>query len=374
MPPNNAIANLARDRRAFLNLSAATIIGVLDLTSSDGPHAISKRQSRKIIHSAPFVMAEGQELRLEGRPYRFIGLNRYNLMTPKGGGCGGSFSDRDLERWFNEVRKIGVNAVRFWLFESITKDNFKRFDRLLELAAANSMKVIPVLEDEWASCSPVDQQQYAGEDGRKNALWYQEGYQKSYKPYVERVVKQYHNNPNILMWQLMNEAANTDTSALRNFTQDMSTSIRILDKNHLISLGTTGNNEDGIDTESYRILHTDPNISLLEYHDYNEPKNPLPNALAERFNDSKLLNKPLFMGEAGIQVDGHMTPERRAELFRAKIDAFFSGGGTGYNIWSGPNVHQTKSVSYGFVLSDPLVPVITEMATKYCGFTTRLTL
>ena len=80
------------------------------------------------------------------------------------------------------------------------------------------------------------------------------------------------------------------------------------------------------------------------------------------------------MGEAGIQVDRRMTPERRAELFRAKIDAFFSRGGAGYNIWSGPNVHQTKSVSYGFALSDPLVSVITEMATKYCGFTTRLTL
>jgi hypothetical protein len=372
MPFNNAILNLARDRRAFLNLATASIVGVFSLTSSDGPHAIDKPRLTKTVDSAPFVTAQGQELRLERKPYRFIGLNRYNLGTPNRGKCGASFSDRGLERWFNEVGKIGVNAVRFWLFESITKDNFERFDRLLDLCAANSIKAIPVFEDRWASCSPVDEQKYASKDGSKNGLWYQEGYQKSYKPYVESVVKQYYNNPNVLMWQLMNEAASTETIALRNFAQDMSTSIRTLDQNHLISFGTTGNNEDGADTESYRVLHTNPNISLLEYHDYNEPKNPVPGALAERFNDAKFLNKPLFMGEAGIKVDHRMTPERRAELFRAKIDAFFGRGGAGYTIWSGPNVHQTKSASYGFTLSDPLVAIITETARKYCGFTAGL--
>ncbi len=372
MPFDNAVLNLARDRRAFLNLTAASIVGVFGFTSSDSPHTTGRPRLTKTIDSAPFVTVQGQELRLEGKPYRFIGLNRYNLITPKGGGCGASFPDRDLERWFNEVGKIGVNVVRFWLFESVTKDNFARFDRLLELSAANSMKVIPVFDDRWASCSPVDEQKYAREDGSKNGLWYQEGYQKAYKPYVESVVKHYYNNPNVLMWQLMNEAASTDTLALRNFAQDMSTSIRILDQNHLISLGTTGNDEDGVDAESYRVLHRDPNISLLEYHDYNEPKNPVPNALAERFNDAKFLNKPLFMGEAGMKVDHRMTPERRAELFRAKIDAFFGRGGAGYIIWSGPNVRQKKSVSYGFALSDPLVSIITEMVTKYCGFTAGL--
>ena len=326
----------------------------------------------KAVDAAPFVTTQGQELRLGERPYRFIGLNRYNLSTPNGGGCGASFSDRDLERWFTEVGKMGVNAVQFWLFESVTRDNFARFDRLLDLCAANSIKAVPVLEDRWASCSPVDERKYAREDGSKNELWYREGYQRLYKPYVESVVKQYYNNPNVLMWQLMNEAASTDTLALRHFVQDMSKSIRILDQNHLISLGTTGNNKDGIDAESYRVLHTDPNINLLEYHDYNEPKNSVPSALAEHFNDARLLNKPLFVGEAGIKVDHRMTPERRAELLRAKIDAFFGRGGAGYVIWSGPNVYQTRSVAYGFTLSDPLVAVITEMATKYCGFTVGL--
>lgn len=372
---STSILNLGMDRRAFVkNLAMVSIVAAANVSiAGSSDHKPSNHQSsalKKTI-SPVFAKAQGQELRLDGKPYRFIGVNRYNLLTPKGVDCGASFSDRDLEGWFNGLGKIGINVVRFWLFESIIKDDFEKFDLLLEFAAKNHIKIIPVFENEWADCSSVDQPKYAGEDGGKNGLWYQEGYQKSYKPYVERVVKKYRDNPNILMWQLMNEAISTDAVALRNFAQDMSARIRALDRNHLISLGTIGNDKDGIDEEDYRILHGDANMSLLEYHDYHEPQNPFPDTLAERFNDAQFLNKPLFIGEAGITVGHGMTAEGRAELFRAKMDAFFSRGGVGYTIWSSPNAHQTKSVSYGFVLSDPLVPVITEMAVRYCGFGKR---
>ena len=360
--------NLGMDRRAFVNLTGAVIVGLLGLQASDSLEPTTSSHSAVTPISSAFVTAQGQELRLDGKPYRFIGVNRYNLLTPADGSCGASFSAKDLEDWFNEMGKIGVNAVRFWLFESVTKDNFQRFDRVLELSEKNNIKVIPVFEDEWAYCSPVDQEKYAGADGRKNALWYQEGYQKAYKPYVEQIVAKYARDPRILMWQLMNEAESTDAVALQKFVQDMSASVKALDKNHLTSLGTTGSGQAGTGGEDYRILHRGPTINLLEYHDYHDPQTPFPDALAEHFSDALFLKKPLFIGEAGIKLDGSITPEGRSELLQAKMEAFFSRGGVGYVIWSGPDVGETESVSYSFVLGDPVVPVITGMAEKYCGF------
>lgn len=355
------------DRRTFLSVTGAALLGVCGLQSSDSLYSIAKAQSPETMFSSELVTAQGRELRLGGKPYRFVGVNRYNLLTPAGGTCGVFFSDKELVDWFREMGRIGISVVRFWLFESVTKGDLERFERVLELAAENSIKTIPVFEDEWSYCSPVDRK-YAGANGRKNALWYREGYQIAYKPYVERIVARYARDPRVLMWQLMNEAESADSSALSDFSQDMSASVRKFDKNHLISLGTIGNNIDGIDEESYRALHRDPNISLLEYHDYHEPQSSLPDALAERFSDAQFLNKPLFVGEAGIPIDPSMTSKRRAELLRAKMEAFFSRGGVGYAIWSGPNVDQTRSASYGFVLSDVLVSVMSEMARKYCGF------
>ncbi|MDP3973266.1 MAG: cellulase family glycosylhydrolase [Candidatus Daviesbacteria bacterium] len=107
-------------------------------------------------------------------------------------------------------------------------------------------------------------------------------YPISYKDYVGIVVQRYKDNPNILMWQLMNEAESKDTAgtedptSLYNFTKDISAYIKSLDPNHLVSLGTMGGGQPGQRNGNYVKLHSLNTIDLLEAHDFNKATEVLP--------------------------------------------------------------------------------------------------
>lgn len=141
-----------------------------------------------------FVSTSGENFMLSGHVFRSIGMNRYNLLTQGGSpyvGCGGTFSKTALPTWFSELKDMGVTSVRFWLFQSFTKNgtDFSRFDYVLNLAEQNGIKVIPVFENQWKDCT---------DGGYKDTAWYQDGYkhpygayQLSYRDYVARVVGHY---------------------------------------------------------------------------------------------------------------------------------------------------------------------------------------
>lgn len=325
--------------------------------------------------TSPFVTSLGTVLSLRGRPFRFVGVNRYNLLAinPPGGsyrGCGDSWTDDQLTQWFSEVNGLGVTVVRFWAFQEFTASgtDFSQLDKLLSLAEDYDIKLVPVLENQWSSCT-------AG--GYKYDTWYQSGYLSpyggypiSYKDYVGQIVSRYKDDPRILMWQLMNEAEGEDTSgnsdaqALYNFALDMSAYVKSIDPNHLVSLGTMGGGQPGTQGGDYRWIHSIPSIDLLEYHDYDEPVS-FSADLAQRVEDSLALKKPLFVGESGIKSNCSepdcLSPDQRAALFDAKMTAAFDNGVSGYMIWSYRNAAEPPT-EYIFTLTDPLAAIVQKLA------------
>jgi mannan endo-1,4-beta-mannosidase len=320
--------------------------------------------------ASPFVTSQGTALYLGGQPFRFVGVNRYNLLTinPPGGpfrGCGGSWTDDQLDQWFSEVNRLGATTVRFWAFQRFTASgaDFSQLDKLLSLAGNYGIKLVPVLENQWSSCT-------AG--GYKYDTWYQSGYLSpydgypiSYKDYVGQIVSRYKDDPRILMWQLVNEAEGKDTSgnsdaqALYNFALDMSAYVKSIDPNHLVSLGTMGGGQPGTQGSDYRWIHSIPTIDILEFHDYNEETASFPADLAQRVQDSIALNKPLFLGEAGISLT-NFSMEQRAALFDAKLAASFQHGVSGYMIWSYQDA--VYSGEWQFTSDDPLAAVVQKFA------------
>jgi len=281
-------------------------------------------------------------------------VNRYNLITvdPPGTayqGCGGAWSEAELASWFAEIHNQGVNAVRFWAFQRFTANgtDFTRLDYVLSLAAQNNIKVIPTFENQWPDCT---------EGGYKLDTWYASGYlapygsyTMSFRDYVGAFVNRYQNDDRILMWQLMNEAeiktasgqcGNADT--LKSFAADVSAYIKSIDSNHLVNIGTMGGGQCGAQGSQYQTLYGIPTVDLCEYHDYNSPSVPMPgdqwNGLQARFDQCNALNKPLFIGEAGIKSNCSdpdcYTQQQRADFFNAKMAAFYNAGGVGYAIWS----------------------------------------
>src|SRR5579872_129213 len=102
-----------------------------------------------------FVTTQGQHFYLNGKLYSSIGVNRYNLLTLGGKpfiGCGGTFTDQELDTWFAQLQQMGVSSVRFWLFQSFTQGgtNLDRFNYVLSLAQKYNVRIIPVFENQQA--------------------------------------------------------------------------------------------------------------------------------------------------------------------------------------------------------------------------------
>lgn len=299
------------------------------------------------IPPSGFVSAEGTELRLDGEAYRFLGFNVYGLANDETiFACGpsadnGRYPPEYLDTLFSTLSSDGVNALRFWAFQSFTNGgtDFSSFDRVIDYAKQYDVKLIPVLENHWEDCTEED---IEGEE--KSSEWYAAGYRQpygnyalSYRNYVERVITRYKDEPIILMWQLMNEAESDDADALYNFTTDVSGLIKSIDQNHLVSIGTLGTGQAGTANENFVRLHALDTIDVVEAHDYSHQDEPWPsggsNSINRAFNVAQALDKPFFIGESGISVDSDTTMEERAELFEAKIVAAFERGVAGYLIW-----------------------------------------
>jgi len=321
--------------------------------------------------ASAFVGRSGQTLTLNGSPWRFIAYNDYQLTSmPAASYCGRALDQATLNSIMQDAKASGANVIRTWFFQSYydmsnangswqqVTPTYAAFDRVLNAAAANGLKVIPVLVNEWQDCEPpsVD----------KNLAFYQSGYKApgygyplSYKAYATTIAQHYASNPTIAFWQLGNElesntpsgcsatAESQGASALRAFADDMTDSIKAVDPNHLVSLGTLGTGQCGLAGSDYQYVHAGA-IDLCEYHDYDDATHSIPNdgynRLAQRITQCRALNKPLFVGEAGIVADvgdyGQSTGtinstslQLRAGFFDAKMTAAFNSGLVGYAIW-----------------------------------------
>jgi mannan endo-1,4-beta-mannosidase len=340
-----------------------------------------KARAQTLLSADGFVTANGQSLSLNGQPYRFTGVNRYDLIhvDPPGSAtpfCGTLWTQAELSSYFAELNSKGVSAVRFWVFQKFIYTSgvadWSRFDYVLNLAGQYKIKVVLTLENQWSACT---------EGGYKTESWYNTGYLSpygsyalSFKNFVAAIVNRYKDDTRIAMWQLMNEAevktvegagSCGNATIFRNFADDMATDIQTLDPNHLVSFGTLGAGQCGTQGADYKTLHQLASIDVCEYHDYNHNTEPIPtgsNLLSTRIAQCNELGKPLFIGEAGIESNRcggtYPTNQQRADYFNAKIGAFYGQGGDGYLIWSYRDNDGVPCARYDFDSSDPLAAVL----------------
>jgi mannan endo-1,4-beta-mannosidase len=141
---------------------------------------------------------------------------------------------------------------------------------------------------------------------------------------------------------------NAAAQALRSFTAGMVATIRSVDPNHLISLGTIGSGQCGAAGDNYAKVNQPADI--CELHDYGAPTQAMPgdqwNGFARRLDQCGPagLDQPSFVGEAGVPADvdpqgnrtgdiSATTLQNRARFFQQKVDAQISRGLDGYLLW-----------------------------------------
>jgi len=302
----------------------------------------------------PFVTRSGSQLLIDGQPFLFTGLNIFNANSVNNSCWGGLGAGQGLDDALTAIGP-GQTVFRAWFFQPLATSNGARdwsaFDHTLAVARQHGVRVIVTLGNFWNDCEGT-----AVTARYRTESWFRTGYRNqrsaglpsTYREWAAEVVTRYRNDPTIMAWQLMNEASTpsdngsgacTPTSAatLRAFTQDMATMIKSIDAKHLLSLGTMGGGECGTRGADYLYVHSVPGIDLCEMHDYGPAAEAIPanpgNGLLARLAQCRTLNKPLFMGETGLELSPTLSVEQRAGALRARLTAEFQAGVVGSLIW-----------------------------------------
>ena len=363
-----------RVRMACLTVTLAALASGLAITSL--PLA-------EVAAAPPgFVTADGDDLELDGQPYRFTGINVYHANNTDL--CWDPMSDAVFGASLDEIG--GERVIRAWFFQSLATDagarDWTAFDRTMSFAASRGMKVIPTLGNQWSACDGAN----GGAGIDKNEAWYTTGYSATtqpgssvpYRAWVAEVVARYADDPTVLAWQLMNEAEVKPTvgdglpcstnaaEILRTFASDVSTLVKSIDPDHLVSLGTIGGGQCGTSFEEYAYVHDLPTIDLCEYHDYNAADQPFGgdefNGLQKRIDQCDALDKPLIIGESGIRIGGIEVYGMlyRSDDFRTKLADQLDAGIDGIVLWAwnpnGPTDHD-----FDIGPDDPVLPILAEV-------------
>ncbi|MET3807806.1 hypothetical protein ABIB25_004833 [Nakamurella sp. UYEF19] len=351
--------------------------------------------TRSIEANSGFVTRSGRELMLDGQRFRFVGANLYDAAATDIYSCnpGKRLSDADLLTTLRYLHdQGGATVLRFWAYQTYTQGGtyFGGIDRVIAAAKEVGMKVLPVLEDGPGNCTTIEPA--SSKASYKGDTWYSEGYKVpygnaalSYRDYVKTVVAHYADEPTILGWSMMNEADTAardpfDRPILVDFATDIAAQIRSVDTRHLLTVGTQSNGALGASGPDFTAVYGLSQIDLAEVHDWGywgSDQSPMPGGSGSTppaadsaecvqrnakvgcsFALAVGLDKPLFVGEAGIF--GRTAEERtaRAPLLRAKMDAAFAAGAIGYVLWS---VTTEITDGYDILISDG-DPLFAEMS------------
>jgi len=281
----------ARRRIPRLVLLIAVVAGIVPGT-----------QSARAAVPPGFVHASVGGLMLDGKPWRAVGVNLWDMdawKVVRGDitGCWYTHSDLDtyldasFARIAQDMHATAVRTFGFRMMYTAGGRDWSSTDKLIHYAQKYNVRIIPVFGDQYATCGSIE----------KDAAWYRNGYKfpeqpwgVDYRSYVVETVRRYKDSPVIAFWQLMNEAySSSDDAALVDFSRDMVRAIReeAGDGHHLINTGTVGGLRPGM--PSYGQLLDCSATSggcndLAEAHVFNNldplPGRPLPSSVPAMFD------------------------------------------------------------------------------------------
>jgi hypothetical protein len=188
----------------------------------------------------------------------------------------------------------------------------QNWDTFLTQAEAHGLYIVPVFTG-WANWNTTGYNTWKdnpfnpsnGGPAQNNIAIFQEGSpaQKLYLGWAEKVATRWQNHKNILAWEVLCEGnliTGVSEQAGIAFTEHMAEVIRAADSNHrpitasLADLGTWPN-----------YYHTDA-IDLIQVHPYTGKLDRL--IIGEVHNELATYNKPVLIGESGLDANSPITP------------------------------------------------------------------
>ncbi len=356
-------------RKRFHVLSIAAFLLLLVIIPITVITSVQRQDLRSRVAGSLFVTKSGSNLMVNGSPLRLIGYNWHWMGT----GCRAP-ANTGIDTTFSQIKTASHgNVVRTAFYQSGSNNGaYSDFDRYIAYAKKYGLYIVPVLVNHWTNCEPSI--------ATKPSSWYQSGYKQpndgyplSFRDYAINLARYYGNEPTIAFWQLVNEpdagpCGSAGAQILRSFADDMTTAIKAVDPNHMVDLGVPGRCAGDNTTDYTRIVSGQVDLCDV-WHDYAQTATPLPLQMQQRIGVCQNLNKPSFVGEAGICADitasetcsGTITTatlHQRATFFDAKLSAGFNAGLAGYIIWN----KGSESVQDNIGPGDPTESVLAKYA------------
>lgn len=377
-------------KRLLLIAALASIVGAAFFIYREGA-------SDSGVPSDVFVRTRGNHFVLNGKPFRFVGANAAVLY--------GNEERAQMPATLRAAAQTGVRVVRVWAFgesgkddgtpagvapnewlrinpfrrgpEDWNEDAFVALDQIIAEAARNNLRVQLCLTNWWRDTGGVvrylrwaglpdaaDATQPYGINAARAMLFYtNDETRRLYREHLQRLALRrntvtgilYRDDPAIFGWELMNEAQAVTGrwSERRSWLAEMSTYLKSLDPNHIISPGDWGY-RTAAERREWLLDHRLPNIDYCDVHNY--PSDDLdsfvdsPNALRE-FIDNRAaaafsVHKPLVFGEFGLASEGYNGFSQN-EWFRAFFDGNVRAGSAGAIFWIfTPDARRGYGVTY----------------------------
>ncbi|HEX3047406.1 MAG TPA: hypothetical protein VHY08_21825 [Bacillota bacterium] len=379
----------------------------------------------KLMNS--IVKRSGKEFVINGKPFYYVGFNDYSLpfkydLTLPGNEKAAAYTNNNLlmidllpkgtvldfkqqvDRTMLEAGKLGMTVLRTWAFNatpgdahafintgdwSFNESQFKRLDYVMDSARRHGIRVMLALENYWNDYGGIK----ATTD--KLGLYKLEFFtnpnaKQMYKDYAAHLINRtntvnglkYSADPTLFSWDLMNEPRmgrweddspgqtlwDRDGSQMSAWINEMSSYIKSLDPNHMVSAGAEaqgftfesegvtyvwGDTYQGYVNDPLRILDQ-PNIDFFTIHPYpnsvwfNYSLVTAQSMITNYVKEGHRRNKPVVMQEWGISHDPLRDPnndnvsvpvtdpswQQLKELwFKGLLQAFRKAGGNGSNVW-----------------------------------------
>lgn len=301
--------------------------------------------------ASEYLSADGDQLLLGGKPFRFLSLNAFTLT-----GCGNPdevFDAAALDEFFASLRPRSL--VRTYAFQT---QDIAAIEAVIQAAARHQQLLNLVLADANGSC---------GDAGiKKDEAWFASGFRSEYLPWVRELVAREKTQPSVGMWELVGSPVDIRVATLRAFYDEVGGVVHQLAPNQLVSSGTHGVWAYG-GADGYAHLHESPGIDVAGFRDYEQEPGAPPNLQGAL--DALGGSKPLILAEAGVfaspngdatqMLEGRvcLSWNARSDVLAAWIEAAFQTRMAGIDIWNYLPVRR-ETCEYSTHRSDPLFDLV----------------
>jgi mannan endo-1,4-beta-mannosidase len=384
------------------NGSGSAFVDTIQFCSASGPAPTSSPTPSAPITSAPitsnapqpsspgtcsqFVSAAGTKFAVDGCWMYVSGTNNYYL-SYKG--------DTALNDFMTAMSSLNMNVLRTWGFldsgsadgktrfnvdppgpkEGITfqywdngvvqrtgTDGLNKLDKILAAAATKGIKVIIPLVNNWKAFGGMDQYGVWFQTANFHDQFYTNAQSRqAFKNYISVLVnrvnsvnqRKYSEDPTIFSWELANEprckgtdwpaSSNCGTQMLIDWVSEMSSYIKSLDTNHMVSVGDEGffnrdgindwayDGSEGVDFEAFLRLST---IDFGTLHLYPEDwekssdESWATKFILDHIAAAKSVGKPVLLEEYGYKDQS-----QRNRMYQTWLDVVYNNDGAGDLVW-----------------------------------------